>query len=183
MSDFMTLSCPTCGGRLEITPDIDRFACSHCGHEHIVRRAGGLVSLKPVMERLETIESGTERTASELAIRRLTPEVEALERQLAELASPSSIGLLGVGTMSFIAVGVGFMCLLTSLILLTGGESQVGLLTLILAIGFVAAGAGYGYAKMNSARRTREQRDRLSRELAAEMSELARHRQVVGYHQ
>lgn len=37
MPDFVTLSCPTCGGQLQITKDIERFACGHCGNEHIVR--------------------------------------------------------------------------------------------------------------------------------------------------
>jgi predicted RNA-binding Zn-ribbon protein involved in translation (DUF1610 family) len=36
MSDFVTLTCPNCGGKLQITPDINRFACTHCGNEHIV---------------------------------------------------------------------------------------------------------------------------------------------------
>src|SRR5258706_205176 len=42
MSDFVTLTCPSCGGRLEITKDVERFACAHCGNEHVVRRAGAL---------------------------------------------------------------------------------------------------------------------------------------------
>ncbi len=33
MPDFVTLSCPTCGGKLEITDNIERFACGYCGHE------------------------------------------------------------------------------------------------------------------------------------------------------
>ena len=53
MSDFITLSCPTCNGKLKITDDIDRFACVHCGNEHVVKRGGGVVSLKPVVEQLE----------------------------------------------------------------------------------------------------------------------------------
>ena len=53
MSDFITLSCPTCNGKLKITDDIDRFDCVHCGNEHVVKRGGDLVSLKPVVEQLE----------------------------------------------------------------------------------------------------------------------------------
>ena len=41
MADFVTLSCPSCGGKLEVTRDIERFACAHCGREHIVKRTGG----------------------------------------------------------------------------------------------------------------------------------------------
>jgi hypothetical protein len=50
MPDFITLSCPSCGHKLQITSDIDRFACVACGIEHIVNRSGGIVTLKPVIE-------------------------------------------------------------------------------------------------------------------------------------
>ena len=49
MSAFVTLSCPSCGARLQIANDIDRFACAYCGAEHVVRRSSGLVSLAPVV--------------------------------------------------------------------------------------------------------------------------------------
>ncbi|MFL7795121.1 MAG: hypothetical protein AB8I69_23480 [Anaerolineae bacterium] len=29
--DSITLTCPSCGGKLQVTNDIDRFACTHCG--------------------------------------------------------------------------------------------------------------------------------------------------------
>jgi DNA-directed RNA polymerase subunit M/transcription elongation factor TFIIS len=41
MPDFITLSCPSCGNKLQITDDIDRFACAACGNEYIVNRSGG----------------------------------------------------------------------------------------------------------------------------------------------
>jgi hypothetical protein len=49
MQNLITLSCPSCGNKLQITEDIDRFACAECGNEHIVIRSGGVVALKPVM--------------------------------------------------------------------------------------------------------------------------------------
>ena len=36
--DIIALSCPSCGGKLQITSDIDRFACMHCGTESLVKR-------------------------------------------------------------------------------------------------------------------------------------------------
>ena len=79
MSDFVTLTCPSCGGKLQITRDIDRFACAHCGREHVVRRGGGLVSLSPVIEQIKHVGAVADRTASELAIHRLTSEIAELE--------------------------------------------------------------------------------------------------------
>jgi len=59
-SDFITLSCPNCGGRLQVTADVERFACQYCGHEHIVRRSGGMVSLEPVMRMMTVIQTDKE---------------------------------------------------------------------------------------------------------------------------
>ena len=86
MPDFVTLSCPTCGGQLQITKDIDRFACAHCGNEHVVNRGGGIVTLAPVVAGLERIQRGTDRTAAELTIRRLKEEIDEAEREMLTLA-------------------------------------------------------------------------------------------------
>lgn len=72
MTDFISLTCPTCGGDLQITKDIERFACAHCGKEHIVKRGGGIVALAPV---LENVSKGVDSTASELALVRLEKEL------------------------------------------------------------------------------------------------------------
>jgi hypothetical protein len=83
MSDFVTLTCPSCGGKLQITNDIDRFACGHCGNEHVVKRSGGIVALAPVVEGLAKVQVGVDKTASELAIARLEREIADLrERDL-----------------------------------------------------------------------------------------------------
>jgi len=82
MSDYITLACPSCGSSLEITNDIDRFACLSCGNEHIVRRDGGIVSLSPVLDGLGEIKIGVDKTASELAIKRLKPEIASLNASL-----------------------------------------------------------------------------------------------------
>jgi predicted RNA-binding Zn-ribbon protein involved in translation (DUF1610 family) len=78
-SDFITLSCPTCGAKLEVTDDIERFACRYCGNEHMVRRSGGIVSLKAVTEGLKHVQVGVDKTAAELAIRRLKEEMSELQ--------------------------------------------------------------------------------------------------------
>jgi ribosomal protein S27AE len=82
MAKFVTLSCPTCGGKLEITEDIDRFACGHCGNEHIVKRLGAIVSIEPVVAELRKIGYGTDRTASELAINRLSKEISSIKANI-----------------------------------------------------------------------------------------------------
>lgn len=84
MPDFITLTCPTCGGKLQITPDVERFACAHCGSEHLVRRGAGVVSVAPVVESMDRLRRATDRTASEMAIRRIKEELSALDAAKAE---------------------------------------------------------------------------------------------------
>jgi len=78
MPDFVTLSCPSCGGKLQITADIERFACAYCGNEHVVRRGGGIVSLIPIADDIKGIKTGVDKTAAELAIVRLEKEINEL---------------------------------------------------------------------------------------------------------
>ncbi|MBX3056700.1 MAG: hypothetical protein KF770_09535 [Anaerolineae bacterium] len=87
MTDFVTLTCPSCGGQLQITNDIDRFACGHCGTEHLVRRGGGIVTLAPIVEGIKKVQVGTDKMAAELAIVRLEKEINQLNKQIDALNS------------------------------------------------------------------------------------------------
>lgn len=46
MSDFITMSCPSCGGKLSILPNALTLVCQHCGSEHIIRKEAGTVLLE-----------------------------------------------------------------------------------------------------------------------------------------
>jgi ribosomal protein S27AE len=85
MVEFVNLTCPSCGGNLQLQENIERFSCGYCGSEHIVNRAGGVVSLSPVVEQLKKIHIGTDKTASELAIKRLKEEIANLDRKNKDL--------------------------------------------------------------------------------------------------
>lgn len=85
MPDYVTLTCPSCGGKLQINNDVERFACGYCGSEHVVKRGGGVVSLAPVIDEIKKVKIGVDKTASELAIARLTTEIEKLERMEKEI--------------------------------------------------------------------------------------------------
>jgi predicted RNA-binding Zn-ribbon protein involved in translation (DUF1610 family) len=41
MSDFITLVCPVCGGKLEISQNTLSLVCQFCGTEHMVRKEAG----------------------------------------------------------------------------------------------------------------------------------------------
>ncbi len=84
MSDFINLTCPNCGGKLQVTKEIEHFACAHCGVEHVVKRGEGIISLAPVVEGIKSVKEGVDKTTSELAIKRLQEEIPKLEAQISE---------------------------------------------------------------------------------------------------
>jgi hypothetical protein len=85
MNDFVTLSCPSCGGKLQISGDINRFTCASCGNEHIVNRSGGVISVSPVVNELKKINSSVGSTAAELAIVRIDKEILNLQKKIQEV--------------------------------------------------------------------------------------------------
>jgi hypothetical protein len=80
MENFATLTCPSCGGKLQIGNDVERFACGFCGNEHVVKRGGGIVSLTPVIAEIRNVQIGVDKTASELALVRLTNEIDSIKK-------------------------------------------------------------------------------------------------------
>jgi hypothetical protein len=82
MNDWITLACPACGGNLRITAEMDQFECQYCGREHIVKRVGNRVRLEPLLIRLGRIEGGVDRSAAELALRRLNEEIRSVKAKL-----------------------------------------------------------------------------------------------------
>lgn len=132
MPDFITLTCPTCGGKLQITDDVERFACSHCGNEHVVRRAGGTVSLAPVMAGLKEVKASTDRVGAELAIQRLTREMDeallrrdlARDKQLKIARTPANPSGLILGLVSLLTALGAVFALVGVATLVTGNQSS-----------------------------------------------------------
>jgi DNA-directed RNA polymerase subunit RPC12/RpoP len=84
---LLTLKCPNCSASLEIFPDMDSFACGYCGSQQMVQRRGGTILLKLVTDAIEKVQHGTDRTASELAIQRLTKEIGVIVTQRQHLSA------------------------------------------------------------------------------------------------
>lgn len=78
-SEIINLTCPSCGGKIQISKDIDRFACGYCGNEQMVVRSGGTITLAPVIDEIKHVSRGVDKTASELAIARLDREITKLQ--------------------------------------------------------------------------------------------------------
>lgn len=81
---MIAMGCVNCGAKLEITPDIDVFACGYCGSEQRVERKGGIVALRKIESAIEAVQRGTDKTAAELAIPRLKRELAELDARQTE---------------------------------------------------------------------------------------------------
>lgn len=75
------IKCSNCGSNLEITPEMDTFACGYCGASQVVRRQGGTISLRLISEGIKNIQSGTDKTASELALKRFAGEFDYVSQR------------------------------------------------------------------------------------------------------
>src|SRR5262249_6404883 len=78
--------------------------CRYCGTTQAVRRDGGVVSLRPIRAAIEKVQRGTDRTALELAVRRLRDDLAGLEQKLQQARSTQA-GKLIMGLVLF-AVGL-----------------------------------------------------------------------------
>lgn len=45
-NDFITLACPTCGGKLNFSPNTTSLICQNCGNEHLVRHNAANITLE-----------------------------------------------------------------------------------------------------------------------------------------
>jgi hypothetical protein len=60
---------------------MNKFACGYCGTEQILERSGGTISLKSVTDAIAKVQTGTDKTAAELALYRLPYELDSLLSQ------------------------------------------------------------------------------------------------------
>jgi predicted RNA-binding Zn-ribbon protein involved in translation (DUF1610 family) len=134
---MIPLRCVSCGGKLEITPDMSRFACGYCGAEQFVERRGGTVALKAVTEAISRVQVGTDKTAAELALRRLQEEKEELKREWRKRLSQAEEERKSNNTVGGVIAGT--FCLLALLI----GSVTVPLVGIIMALAGVILGLFY----------------------------------------
>lgn len=78
------LNCASCNSNLEVPSDIDKFNCSYCGTQQIVQRSGGIIALREVIDAVNKVQIGTDKTAAELALIRLQKEQNDLDYKLGE---------------------------------------------------------------------------------------------------
>ncbi len=179
MVDSFSLTCPSCGGRLQLTSDIERFACGYCGNELIVNRSGGIVSLAPVISELKGVRQGVDRTASELAIIRLEKEINQLEDRIDEI-DPKYL----TAPKKFTGTPIFWIGVLLLVFVIFGNLNTEGGSNSVLTCGsFIALGMVVAYitnrGKQFNYRKSSKYYSELKQELDLKEKALARHRGIV----
>lgn len=182
MSDkFIPLTCKSCGAKLDVYDDMDRFACGFCGVEMLVERRGGTVALRGVERAIERVQIGTDKTAAELALSRLKGELAAKERDVNriknEIVGP---GCSQAGCLGLTLIGV------ATLVGASLGESLYGHDSpghTLITFAFMALGALCGWLIWRSADLRTKKRLRENHELLRAEDELARLKGLVEQNQ
>lgn len=164
MPDFFTLTCPSCGAKLQVGNGIERFACSHCGNEHQVQRTGGIVSLAPVIEQIKYVQTGVDKTASELAIQRLKDEIKDIQKSM-----PS----IGEGCLSKLGFGFSFFALMICLGGIFTGDTGTLIGGIVVGIVLLAIGVWFSV----------KQDEKNNKKLKPYQDEIAEKKKEIEYHE
>jgi hypothetical protein len=110
---MLRLACVSCGASLEITADLDQFACGYCGSQQRVERSGGTVALKKIEVAIRAVQRGTDLTAAELALPRLAKERQELKTEIAAAIVKANVGRtqarfvrMGLTIMAFPSIAI-----------------------------------------------------------------------------
>lgn len=145
MLNVIPLKCASCGSNLEITAEMTSFACGYCGASQVVDRQGGTISLRLITDAISKVQVGTDKTAAELALKRLSGELNHAEQAYALMSKEksrrldSSLKVFGIVWIVGILFGLSF--------LFRGGLGAV-IAVVLMAGGSV--GAYYLLSKLNS---------------------------------
>lgn len=84
---MIKLSCGSCGAKLNLTDDVNRFFCTYCGSEWLVEKGDGYATLKAVEEKLDKIETNTGSTARDTEVLADEVRLKKIEERIPELES------------------------------------------------------------------------------------------------
>jgi hypothetical protein len=188
MSNLITLTCPSCGGRLEVTNNTERYVCAHCGNAHIVDPGVRADSLAKEVDALK----------NESALRRLESEIEELEKRKQALHASTTTGINPETEAALVKWGgVGLLIVAAGTVLLLG--SQIGregaIFYIFAAIPFFVAAillAKYGLLDKRTLSRwqarhevTLTELNDVERQLARKREEFERRKKLLaaGYYQ
>ena len=71
----VALRCLGCGSNLSVPLNLEQITCLYCNLQQTIERGQGVMGLKRIVSSIEKVQVGTDRTAIELALRRLREEI------------------------------------------------------------------------------------------------------------
>ncbi len=139
MTKIVALNCAGCGSSLDIKPEMTTFACGYCGVSQVVERSGGTISLNLIGETLQKVQVGTDKTAAELALKRLAKELDETESNFASIHRKKSeehrttLNIFGVLWIALVLISIliaasGTLGYLLGWLLFFGGSICLGIL-------------------------------------------------------
>jgi predicted RNA-binding Zn-ribbon protein involved in translation (DUF1610 family) len=168
---ILAMKCPSCGAMLDISNEMTRFACGYCGTEQVVERSGGTVSLKPVIEAIASVQTGTDKTAAELALKRLEGELAETKKKsenVREKGSDTTAWVMTLYTIAGIFIFVGLQGI--------GSGNLLGTLIFVL----IGTAIGYGAIKLSeSGEGVKTELRKLEAEKAAIEKKIAANRAIA----
>jgi predicted RNA-binding Zn-ribbon protein involved in translation (DUF1610 family) len=166
---FIILKCPSCGAKLNVHDDMDRFACGYCGNEIAVQRRGGTVALRSITEAIRQVAVGTDRTAAELALQRLEKELNELNGgHNKALENPAVFGLLGILVAIF-----GLPMTWVGISESEAGTAITGVILLTVGAAIVLAVGKYMNSPESTVQRLQAEKSRVEAEIAQVKQSLA----------
>lgn len=109
MSDLLTLDCPSCGGELNLSKDMEIFFCPHCGTKHIFKESINGIPTAAMAESMRASGKLSQKQAALMSVEAIEKEIQALKSSRGTLAKPKSVA----GYLKFF----GMIVLLFSLIM------------------------------------------------------------------
>ncbi|MFC2063706.1 hypothetical protein ACFLXB_01240 [Chloroflexota bacterium] len=111
MNEFVTLSCPNCGGKLEVTPNTISLQCQNCGVEHMVSRETGSILLEG-FARCPTCKRNDMATKVSVIVENNSMGIAnklELSNKPSPPPKPRGFGFFGYAIMLFIAFTIFFL--------------------------------------------------------------------------
>ena len=169
MADFISLICPSCGSKLQITNQIEQFYCASCGNAYVVNRSGGIISIAPIVNGIKKVQTGVDKTASELAIKRIKLEIQDLEKDLRSAKNEKkqniNYGLnLGISGLVFFV-----------LLLVLAGDEGIG----CIGLSFLISIAGFAIAYFTYTNGDSGAIESISSQINQKQKELRYHQKIV----
>lgn len=82
MDQTIRVNCPSCGSTAPHSQKDHDFTCEYCGTRFQVKTSSGNIELAPLINTVNDLKFGMDRTGSEMAIRRIKDEINELQASI-----------------------------------------------------------------------------------------------------